>query len=120
MTTLVGYRVFAVEYHPVEHRANKERKGDNNISFLPVSPHIIRIQEEQVETISINISSSQQTVGHRPNLQAADLNFDAEIQYLPFKLNMGNEVTLKCVQQSQFINILRSFHYMISISDFAT
>ena len=45
--------LYTAEYHPVEHRADIEVKGDvANISFLPVVPNTIRVQVEQVESTS--------------------------------------------------------------------
>ena len=106
---LLAVELYTVEYHPVEHRADVEIKGnDVNISFLPVVPNAIRVQSEQVETTPTDISppnSSERPVfGPRPNTQAID--FKAEIQYLPFKLNLREEAKLTCVQQDQFIDLI--------------
>ena len=71
---LLAAELYTVEYHPVEHRADTKIKGDDvNISFLPVVPHTIRVQSEQVETTPTDISppdSSERPVfGPRPNTQ---------------------------------------------------
>ena len=47
-----------------------------------------------------------QHFGPRPNTLAADFYFEAEIQHLPFKLNLGEDTKLTCVQQSQFIGLI--------------
>ena len=80
--------MYTVEYHPVKHRADMEIKGDDvNISFLPVVPNTIRVQLEQVEATSTDISppnSSERPIfGPRPELQATDFDFEAEVQCLP-------------------------------------
>ena len=88
-----------------------ERKGDNiNISFSPVAPNFIRVKSEQVEaTTSDNTpstSNEKPPFGPRPNADAADFDFQAEINCLPFKLNMGTEVNMTHDQQTQFINLI--------------
>ena len=88
-----------------------ELKGDDvNISFLPVVPDTIRVQLEQVEATSIDISPpdsiEKPVFGPRPNSKAADLNFEAEIQCLPFKLNFGEEANMTHIQQGQFIDLI--------------
>ena len=97
--------------HPVEQRADMEIKGDDvNISFLPVVPNTIRVQLEQVETTSTDVSppSSRErpVFGPRPDTQATDFDFEAEIQCLPFKLNLGEEGRMTHVQQGQFIDLI--------------
>ena len=71
-----------------------EVKGDDaNISFLPVVPDTIRVQVEHVESTPTDIStpdSNEKPVfGPRPDTQAADFDFEAEVKHLPFKLNLG-------------------------------
>ena len=73
-------------------------------------PNIIRVQLEQVETrptyISPHNSSERPVCGPRPDTQAADFDFEAEIQHLPFKLYLGEEAKLTCIQQGQFIDLI--------------
>ena len=88
---LLVTELYTAEYHQVEHRANMERKGDDvDISFLPVVPNTTGIQPEKVEATSTEISPpnsiEKPVFGPRPNTKAADFNFEAEIQCLPFKL----------------------------------
>ena len=88
-----------------------EVKGDDvNISFLPVVPNTIRVQVEQVESTPTDISpphSSEKPVFvPRSAPQAVDFDFEAEVQHLPFKLNLGEEAKLTCIQQSQFIALI--------------
>ena len=47
---LLPAKLYITEYHPIEHKADMEVKGDDvNISFLPAVPNTIRVQVEQVE-----------------------------------------------------------------------
>ena len=86
-----------MEYHQVKYRANMERKGDNvDISFLPAVPDTVRVQSEQVEAISTDISPpnsiEKPVFGTRPNTKVTDFNSEAEIQCLPFNLNWGEQI----------------------------
>ena len=88
-----------------------ERQGDNmQISFSPVTPNSFRVRSEQVESITPNItpptSDDKQSFGPRPDVKAMNFDFQAEIDHLPFKLNMGTTIDMTCEQQSQFINII--------------
>ena len=108
---LLAAKLYTVEYHQVEHRANMERKGDDvDISFLPVVPNTIRVQSEQVEATSTDISPpnsiEKPVFGPRPNTNATDFDFEAEIQCLPFKLNLGEETNVTHVQQDWFIDLI--------------
>ena len=60
-----------------------EGKGDNvDISFLPVILNTIRVQSEQVEATSTDISPpnslEKPTFDPRPKTKAADFDFEAE------------------------------------------
>ena len=96
---------------PVEHRADIEVEGDvANVSFLPVLPDTIRVQVGQVESTSADTSTpnpeEKLVFGPRPNTQAADFDFEAEVKCLPFKLNLGDEAKLIHIQQSWFIDLI--------------
>ena len=94
---LLATELFAMDQiDKIEHRASMERKGDNiNILFSLVTPDTIRVQLEQVEVTSSDItppiSSGKPTFGPRPNTNAVDFNFEAEINCLSFKLNIGTD-----------------------------
>ena len=119
---LLAAELHTVEYHPIEHRADMEDKGDEvNISFLPVVPNTIRVQVEQVESTPTDISppnSNEKPVfGPRPDTQATDFHFKAEVQHLPFKLNLGEEAKLTCLQQRQFIDLIYDHPEVFSLHD---
>ena len=84
-------------------------------------PNTIRVQWEQVQTKPADISppdSSKKTVFcPRPDTQAADIDFEAEVQHLPFKLNLGEEVKLTCVRQGWFIDLIYDNPEVFSLHD---
>ena len=108
---LLAAELYNAEYHPTEHWADMEVKGDVvNISFLPVIADTIRVQVEQVESTPTDVSTpnpnEKPVFGPRPDTQSADFNFEAEVKCLPFKLNLGEEAKLTYVQQSWFIDLI--------------
>ena len=99
-----------------------ERQGDNiQISFSPVAPNSIRVSSEQVESATPDIdpptSNEKPSFGPRPDVKSADFDFKAEIDCLPFKLNMGTTVEMTHEQQSQFINIIYDHPKVFSLHD---
>ena len=106
----------------IEHRANMERQGDNiQISFSPVAPNSIRVRSEQVETVTPDInpptSNEKPSFGPKPDVKSKNFDFKAEIDCLPFKLNMGTTVEMTHEQQSQFININYDHPDVFSLHD---
>ena len=119
---LLAAELYTAEYHPVEHRADMEIKGDDvSISFLPVVPNTIRVQLEQVEAALTDASppnsSKQPVFGPRPDTQAADFDFEAEVQHLSFKLNLGKEAKLTHVEQGRFIDPIYDHPEVFSLHD---
>ena len=99
-----------------------ERQGDNiQISFSPVAPNSIRVRSEQVESITPDstppASNDKPSFGPRPDVKATNFDFQAEIDCLPFKLNMGTTIDMTCEQQSQFINIIYDHPEVFSLYD---
>ena len=106
----------------LEHRASMDRKGDNiNISFSPVAPNSIRIKLEQVEStmsyITPPTSNEKPSFGPRPDVNSTDFDFLAEINHLPFKLNMGIEFNMTYEQQRWFINVIYDHPEVFSLHD---
>ena len=117
---LLAAELYIAEYHPVEHQADIEVEGDvANVSFLPVIPNTIRVQVGQVESTSKDTSTpnpqEKPVFGPRPNTQSANFDFEAEVKWLPFKLNLGDEANLTCVQQSQFIDLIYDHSEVFSL-----
>ena len=106
----------------IEHRANMEREGDNiQISFSPVAPESIRVRSEQVEIVTPNTdppaSNEKLSFAPRPDLESKNFNFKAEIDHLPFKLNMGTTLEMTREQQGQFIIIIYDHPEVFSLHD---
>ena len=49
--------------------------------------------------------------------QSADFNFEAEVKCLPFKLNLGDEAKLTCIQHSWFIDLIYDHPEVFSLHD---
>ena len=112
----------ADQVEKIEHGADMERQGDNiQISFSPVAPNSIRVRSEQVETATPDIdpptSNEKPSFGPRPYVKSANFDFKAEIDCLPFKLNMVTTVEMTCEQQSWFINIIYDHPEVLSLHD---
>ena len=106
----------------MEHQADMEVQGDvANVSFLPVVPNTIRVQAGQVEATSDDTSTlspeEKPVFGPRPNTQSANFDFEAEVKCLPFKLNIGDEAKLTCIQQSRFIDHIYDHPEVFSLHD---
>ena len=112
----------ADQVEEIEHRANMERQGDKiQISFSPVAPDSIRVRSEQVESATPDIdppaSSEKPSFGPRPDVKSANFDFKAEIDCLPFKLNMGTTIEMTHEQQGWFINIIYDHPEVFSLDD---
>ena len=53
----------------------------------------------------------------RPDIQAANFDFEAEVQHLPFKLNLGEDGKLTCIQQGWFIDLIYDHPEVFSLHD---
>ena len=75
----------------------------------------------QVESTSADTSTpnpeEKPVFGPRPDTQATDFDFEAEVKHLPFKLNLGDEAKLTWVQQSQFIVLIYDHPEVFSLHD---
>ena len=119
---LLAAELYTAEYHPIEHRVDIEVEGDvANVSFLPVVPDTIRVQVEQVEATSTDTATpdpqEKLVFGPRPDTQSANFDFEAEVKWLPFKLNLGDEAKLTRVQQSRFIDLIYDHPEVFSLHD---
>ena len=106
----------------IEHRASMERQGDNiTISFSPVAPNSIRVKSEQVESTTPDIApptfDEKPSFGPRPDVKAMNFDFQADIDGLPFELNMGTTVNMTHEQQSQLRNLIYNHPEVLSLHD---
>ena len=67
--------------------------------------------------MTLPISSDKPACGHRPNTKAVSFNFDEEINHLPFKLNLGQDTKMTCVQVGQSIGIIYDHPEVFSLHD---
>ena len=86
-----------------------------------MAPNSIRVRSEQVESATPDIdpptSNEKPSFGPRPDVKSTDFDFNAEIDCMPFKLNMGTTVEITHEQQSQFINIIYDHPEVFSLYD---
>ena len=84
-------------------------------------PDTIRVQVEQVEATPTDISTpnpnEKPIFGPRPDTQSTDFDFEAEVKCLPFKLNLGEEAKLTCIQQGWFIDLIYDHPEVFSLHD---
>ena len=99
---LLATELYTVEYHPVKHRAYMEVKGDDvNISFLPVVPDTSAFkwnrwnQHQQIYPLPTPVKNQYLALDQ---ILKPQTDFEAEVQHLPFKLNLGEETKLTRVQ----------------------
>ena len=119
---LLAAELYTAEYHPIEHWVDMEVKGDvAKVSFLPVVPNTIRVQVEQVEATSTDTATpdpqEKLVFGPRPDTQSANFDFEAEVNWLAFKLNLGDEANLTRIQQSRFIDLIYDHPEVFSLHD---
>ena len=86
-----------------------------------MAPNSIRVRSEQVGTVTPEIdppaSSEKPSFGPRPDVESENFDFKAEIDCLPFKLNLGTTVEMICEEQSQFINIIYNHPEVFCLHD---
>ena len=79
----------------MEYRANMNWDGDNIlVGFQPVPPQLINTNSCQVEAGPIQLYSpkiERPVFGPRPDTSSAEFNFEKELDYLPFQINIGKE-----------------------------
>ena len=102
--------------------ASMEIQGDNiNISFSPVAHSSIRVKSEQVKSTTPDVtpptSDEKPSFGPRPDVKAVNFDFQAEIDCLTFKLNMGTTVNMTHEQQSRFVNLIYDHPEVFSLHD---
>ena len=120
---LLAMELFSMDQiDEIEHRACMERQGDNiHISFSPVAPDSIKVRSGQVESTTPNItpptSDEKPSFGPRPDVKATNFDSQAEINCLPFQLNMGTTVDMTHEQYSQFINLIYNHPELFSLHD---
>ena len=107
---LLAPKLFDAECNEIEYRVNMNWDGDNIlVGFQPVPPQLINTNSCQVEVGPIQSDSPEiekSEFGPRLDTNAAELNFEKELDQLPFQLNIGKEAKFMWDQQSHFINLV--------------
>ena len=70
-----------------------------------------------ISNITPPISSDKPAFSPGPYTQAMDFDFEAEINFLPFKLNLGKDAETTCAQHSWFLNIIYDHPEIFSLHD---
>ena len=84
-----------------------------------MAPNSIRVRLEQVESVTPDITppTSNEKPSFGPRSDVKSTHFKAEIDHLPFKLNMGTTAEMTHEQQSWFINIIYDHPDVFSLDD---
>ena len=92
---LLAAKLFNAECNEMEYRANMNQDGDNIlVGFQPVCPQLINTNSCHVEAGSIQLDSPKiegPEFGPRLDINSAEFNFEKELDWLPFQLNIGKE-----------------------------
>ena len=72
--------------------------------------------EPDTKPLTENIKEPHPTFGPHPNTDAADFDFQKEVECLPFKLNLGG-IPLEKEHQAKFINLIYSNQEVFSLHD---
>ena len=74
---------------------------------------------KQLPQVYLLLTPLKAVCGPRPNTKGADFNFEAEIQCLSFKLNLGKEANMNHVQQDwfMFIDLIYDHPEVFSLHD---
>ena len=128
---LLAAELYDADYHPWEYETTvTQEEGSDTIKFGSQPVPTAELQAEIMATSqeSANEESNSETkaddeddikpkFGPHPDTSSPDFDFKAELEYLPFKLNLG-EVPLSQEQQARLIAIiynLQCSHFMMVI-----
>ena len=118
---LLAAKLFDMECNEIEYRANMNQDGDNIlVGFKPVPPQLINTNSCQVETGPIqpdSPKSERPEFGPRPDTNSTEFNFERELDWLHFQLNIRKEAKFTQDQQSQFINLVYDNKEVFSLHD---
>ena len=113
--------IYEVELHPWQYHAYLNREGnDIKINFqLAIPPEIeCDLQCNQVEAEGRSATSEvqenpQPATGPHPDMRS-NYNFEDEVQWLPFKFNLG-DASFKREQQDQLLNLIYNHKEVFSL-----
>ena len=101
---LLAAELFDAGCNEMEYRANMNQEGNNiSVGFQPVPSQLIDTNSCQVEAGHIQPDGPEiekQEFGPRPDTNSAEFNFEKELDWLPFQLNIRKEAKFTRDQQS--------------------
>ena len=111
---LLAAEIYWVEHLPWDYGVEFQQQGNNiEVVVQPLPPAdllaTVKLVHNEPDTMPANEAKKEPhpTFGSCPNTDAADFDFQKEIEHLPFKLNLG-DVHLDKEHQARFINLIYS------------
>ena len=111
---LLAAEMFWVEHLPWHYGVEIHQEGDNReVAFQPlpladIMASVKAVHNEPGQVLSkVASKEPHSTFGPHPDTKVADLNFEKEVEHLPFKLNLG-DVPLDREHQVKFIDLIYS------------
>ena len=116
---LLAAEIYWVDHLPWDYGVEFQQQGKNiEVAFQPIPLADIMGIVKLVHDESHTKPSTEPcpTFGPHPNTDAADFNFQQEVECLPFKLNFG-DIPLEQEHQARFINLIYSNQEVFSLHD---
>ena len=126
---LLAAKLYDVDYHPWEYETTVNHEEDSDtikFGFQPVptaelQADIMATAQESVQEEKDNDGDKEDEdvlpkFGPRPDTSSPDFDFKAELERLPFKLNLG-DAPLSREQQARLIDIIYNSQSVFSLHD---
>ena len=116
---LLAAEICTVELLPWDYGVELQHHGDKiEVAFQPSPPADIMATIKSVhdEPGTKPSTEPQPTFGPHPNTSVADFDFQQEVEWLPFKLNLG-DVHLDKEYRARFIDLIYSNQEVFSLHD---
>ena len=116
---LLAAEIYWVEHLPWDYGVEFQQQGKNiEVAFQPIPPAdiVAAVKSVHDEPGTKPSAEPHPTFGPCPNTDAADFNFQQEVECLPFKVNLG-DVPLEKEHQARFINFIYSNKEVFSLHD---
>ena len=115
--------IYVVEHLPWDYEVELHQQGKNiEVAFqpLPLADIVVTVKvvQDEPDTKPLKEVNKEPLPKFRPcpNTNAADFDFQKEVEHLPFKLNLG-DVLLDKEHQAKFINLIYSNQEVFSLHD---
>ena len=120
---LLAAEIYWVQHLPWDYGVELHQQGKNReVAFQPLQPTDIMATVEVVHNEPDTKPSKEAnkgphpTFGPCPNTDAADFDFQKEVEHLPFNLNLG-DIHLDKEHQAKFIDLIYSNQEVFSMHD---